>query len=127
MISIEFTKKGPFFNANQVEATFAALSDEIRTELAQETLDFLINALKGDFKHPTGRYISNLAIMDTEAATMITDNGVVYGPWLEGVSSRNARSRFKGYAEFRKAAAMAENKAAALADSVAAKYVGRLS
>ncbi len=33
---------------------------------------------------------------------IIWDSGVVYGPWLEGVSSRNERSRFKGYGMFRK-------------------------
>ena len=35
---------------------------------------------------------------------IIHDNNVVYGPWLEGVSSRNQRSRFKGYRMFRNAA-----------------------
>lgn len=34
---------------------------------------------------------------------VIHDSNVVYGPWLEGVSSRNARTRFKGYAMFRNA------------------------
>ena len=29
--------------------------------------------------------------------------GAVYGPWLEGVGSRNATTRFKGYWAFRKA------------------------
>lgn len=33
----------------------------------------------------------------------IHDSSVVYGPWLEGVSSRNQRTRFKGYAMFRNA------------------------
>jgi hypothetical protein len=33
----------------------------------------------------------------------IHDSRVVYGPWLEGVSSRNQRSRFKGYRMFRNA------------------------
>lgn len=33
----------------------------------------------------------------------VNDSGVVYGPWLEGVSRRNERSRFKGYAMFRRA------------------------
>ena len=31
----------------------------------------------------------------------IDDNGVVYGPWLEGTSSRNQTTRFKGYGAFR--------------------------
>lgn len=34
---------------------------------------------------------------------IITDSNVVYGPWLEGVGSRNRTTRFKGYAMFRKA------------------------
>ncbi len=33
----------------------------------------------------------------------IHDSNVVYGPWLEGVSSRNQATRFKGYAMFRNA------------------------
>lgn len=33
----------------------------------------------------------------------IHDSQVVYGPWLEGVSSRNQETRFKGYAMFRNA------------------------
>jgi len=32
----------------------------------------------------------------------ISDNGVIYGPWLEGVGSRNATTRFKGYANYRR-------------------------
>lgn len=33
----------------------------------------------------------------------VHDSNVVYGPWLEGVSSRNETSRFKGYRMFRNA------------------------
>ncbi len=33
----------------------------------------------------------------------IHDSKVVYGPWLEGASSRNQQTRFKGYAMFRNA------------------------
>lgn len=35
----------------------------------------------------------------------IHDSDVIYGPWLEGVSSRNDRTRFKGYSMFRKSKA----------------------
>ena len=34
---------------------------------------------------------------------LVHDNNVVYGPWLEGVSRRNASTRFKGYRMFRNA------------------------
>ena len=33
---------------------------------------------------------------------VIHDSKVVYGPWLEGTSSRNNTTQFKGYASFRK-------------------------
>jgi len=33
---------------------------------------------------------------------IVVDSNVVYGPWLEGVSSRNQATRFKGYAIFRR-------------------------
>jgi len=31
----------------------------------------------------------------------IDDDGVIYGPWLEGTSSRNQTTRFPGYGAFR--------------------------
>jgi hypothetical protein len=51
---------------------------------------------KGNYRHNVhGELLSN-------QHALITDGGVVYGSWLEGESSRNAATRFKGYAAFRK-------------------------
>ena len=33
---------------------------------------------------------------------LIHDSNVIYGPWLEGTSSRNQTTRFKGYSMFRR-------------------------
>ena len=46
------------------------------------------------------------------------DDGTSLGPWLEGIASRNTRSRFKGYRTFRLVAAELEDKAAAIAGPV---------
>lgn len=35
---------------------------------------------------------------------IIDDGGIIYGPWLEGVGSRNATTRFKGYFMWRRTA-----------------------
>lgn len=51
-------------------------------------------------KHPTGFYSSRVVKTMRSDGADITDSRVVYGPWLEGVSSRNTRSRFKGYHTF---------------------------
>jgi hypothetical protein len=44
--------------------------------------------------------------------------GPVYGPWLEGVGSRNATTRFKGYRAFRKAANALERHIEDLGDRI---------
>jgi hypothetical protein len=50
-----------------------------------------------------GNYRKNLhAQVDGVLGVVISDRGVVYGPWLEGTGSRNQTTRFKGYASFRR-------------------------
>ena len=55
-------------------------------------------------KASTGNYRRNINGMVRDLSGLITDGGVIYGPWLEGVGSRNASTRFKGYAAFRRTA-----------------------
>lgn len=56
----------------------------------------------------------------------VTDGGVVYGPWLEGVGSRNFPvTRFRGYASFRRASQKTERNVERIADEVWRRYVGR--
>lgn len=50
----------------------------------------------------TGNYRRNMHSEVRELTALISDSGVVYGPWLEGIGSRNATTRFKGYAMFRR-------------------------
>jgi len=51
----------------------------------------------------TGNYRRNVsAEVRPSLSVVLSDGGVIYGPWLEGVSSRNQSTRFKGYATFRK-------------------------
>ena len=56
----------------------------------------------------------------------IHDSNVVYGPWLEGVSSRNQTTRFKGYAMFRNATQQLERKKGALLEHRVRQAVGRM-
>ena len=82
-------------------------------ELVQIGEGFLMDRLKpqsggGVYKNTppseggaTGNYRRNISTSVRTLSARIDDGGVVYGPWLEGVSSRNTRSRFKGYSSFR--------------------------
>ena len=53
-------------------------------------------------KASVGHYRRNIHARQRGLNAVITDGGVVYGPWLEGTSSRNSTTRFKGYRSFRR-------------------------
>ena len=55
----------------------------------------------GKGKASTGHYRRSIHTERRDLTAIINDSNVVYGPWLEGVSSRNERSRFKGYRVWR--------------------------
>ena len=48
-----------------------------------------------------GNYRRHLQTSRRGLTGILSDGGVVYGPWLEGTSSRNNSTRFKGYRSFR--------------------------
>lgn len=71
-------------------------------------------------KASTGNYRRNLTAVVAGLTATITDGGVVYGPWLEGVSPRNATTRFKGYSSFRRTAQWMREQAG----DVAKRHIG---
>jgi hypothetical protein len=57
----------------------------------------------------------------------VTDSGVVYGPWLEGVSSRNDATRFKGYGIFRRTRDKLQGMAQAIVDKHVKRAMGKIN
>lgn len=52
----------------------------------------------------SGHYRRNIfGVLKDSRHGLIHDSNVIYGPWLEGTSSRNETTRFKGYSMFRRA------------------------
>lgn len=92
---------------------FDEFADDLEEEGAEWALDHIQGTFHTHFKHPSGFYESNVRIHDTVGGTEVWDGGYagpVYGPWLEGVGSRNNTTRFKGYRAFRKAATALERR-----------------
>ena len=58
----------------------------------------------------TGNYRRNVQGRTTGLTGVISDGGVVYGPWLEGVDRRNQTTRFKGYRSFQNTSTFLEKK-----------------
>lgn len=99
------------------------MSEEIVDAAGQEALHEVERILDASLQNPTGYYESQITIDRVQKDRVVTDGGVVYGPWLEGVSSRNEKSRFKGYAAFRRATQRTAGRVDQIARPIAAKHV----
>lgn len=102
---------GPFFERrDQIMKTIVA---DLEDEVAKFGRGIVLFNLVSQIKDPTPIYWTRLFVeRNSEGGgwAIHDDYNIVYGPWLEGVGSRNAPvTRFRGYASFRKAAQTLES------------------
>jgi hypothetical protein len=77
--------------------------------------------------HP-GLYTSDIHTdRASVSVNLVHDTRVTYGPWLEGVGSRNATTRFKGYHTFRIIATELNTEAADIAERELPPYLAELN
>ena len=101
---------GPITDGRALRAADRMLTT-IVTDVAQDVENEVHAALGDVLKNPTGYYESQIRVSTaTSGDRSVNDSGVVYGPWLAGVSSRNQTTRFKGYAHWRRATQRAQGK-----------------
>jgi len=94
---------GPIYNGQAARA-INDFQDEIEEDGAEYALRHIKGTFHASFKAPTGYYESHIRITNMGGDPVVNDGGTIaYGPWLEGVGSRNSTTRFKGYHAFRKA------------------------
>lgn len=125
-MSIKVTTSGPLFDGRLEREIPLAVAD-VEREVGQSLMDEVVGRLRRSMRRPTGRYVRRIRTDRRTTGTVVTDGGVIYGPWLEGVSRRNRASRFKGYAAFRKAAQQAERDAGRAAERIVDRHIGGLS
>lgn len=109
---------------------FRQFSEELEEEGAEWALSHVRSTFHRSFRQPTGYYESHVRTHNASTGWEVWDggeHGPVYGPWLEGVGSRNATTRFKGYHAFRLAAQALDARIAAMGDRVfRLRYENRL-
>lgn len=91
---------GPFFSANMDNIADAYIA-KIERKVADEAERHVTDLMRKFFKHPTPYYWLHVLAKPRADYHVVTDGGIVYGPWLEGTGSRNRTTRFKGYRHFR--------------------------
>jgi hypothetical protein len=124
---INFRLKGPVVEGRG-PAIVKAMTEVALEELADYTRYEVLTQLDSVLQHPTGYYESQVkAERVAPGIYSINDGGVIYGPWLEGVGSRNAPvTRFAGYHTFRTVRNRMAQKAQAVAAAAIARQMGAL-
>ena len=102
-IRVSATATGPILDGLGPEKVEQAVADIVR-EVTELGMQRLTSAFPTGVAVKTGNYRRNVHPTIYGAQAQLDDSGVIYGPWLEGTSSRNETTRFKGYSAFRRAA-----------------------
>lgn len=126
MPGIEFDarmiRRGPMFSG-RTAAALGTYADEVGYKVATFAEDQVQQRLAQVLQHPTGYYQSKITVERAGTGYRVTDQGVVYGPWLEGTGSRNAPvTRFAGYSTFRRTKALVDRKASGIAYELLGRY-----
>jgi len=120
------TAKGPIVDGRALkDAERARIA--IQNDVAEAAFNEVHDLLAASLKNPTGYYESRVRTNRAKRSNEITDSGVVYGAWLEGTSSRNQTSRFKGYATFRRATQKVEGRSGQIAAAAIRPFVKRMN
>lgn len=101
-VNVSVRQRGPIFKAAQSRAAARRMIVAVNEEIAQEGVNRVKAVLNNVLKNPSGYYESKIAVQKRQIYRGVWDSNVIYGGWLEGVSSLNAATRFKGYFTFRK-------------------------
>lgn len=101
-VNVSVKQKGPLLNAAKSKAAARRMIIDINEAIAQEGVDRVGARLSTVLKNPTGYYQSKITVQRRQIYRGVWDSNVIYGGWLEGVSSLNAQTRFPGYFTFRR-------------------------
>jgi hypothetical protein len=82
--------------------------------------------LDRSIKHPTPYYETQVTVERAGTDVVVHDRGIVYGPWLEGVGSRNRTTRFKGYFALRRAVQALKAEIPVLLEHMLRPYLERM-
>ncbi len=126
-VRVEIKASGPLATGRDAGASVREYVTEVMAMVAdQASADVHENADRS-FKRPTPYYETQIRRFRRGRTQVVDDRGVIYGPWLEGISERNATTRFKGYHLWRRARDSAEARFEQFAKRAWSKYKGWLT
>jgi hypothetical protein len=125
LVDVDVDTSGPLFDGRAHAAVRDLLADAEREVAAQGYADVMQN-LDRAIQNPTPYYETQVTTERRGDHMVVTDRGVIYGPWLEGVGSRNRTTRFKGYFSFRRGVQQLREQTPAIVQAVLRRHLNRL-
>lgn len=126
-IKIGMKVAGKLFLPVPRHAAFGKLLMDIKSEVADYGVFLVLMRLGQVLREPTGYYESRIRKERQMNDWMVTDSGVIYGPWLEGTGSRNQISRFKGYRTFQITRRELDQKKVSIAQPIVDRFVRNMN
>jgi hypothetical protein len=121
------TTSGPFFDG-RADAAVEDACEEAERSIGIIGASMVRTELAGVLRVETPFYRMQVEARPDPPGWRITDQGVIYGHWLEGTGSRNyPRTRFRGYATFRRMTQAIQARAATIGNGVVARYMGQMN
>lgn len=103
-IDVDVSIRSRFLRRGLPEAAIARFERDAVSDVSAQLLADWHQNLDQSIRHPTPYYETQLTRTRVNPTVIrVHDRGVVYGPWLEGTSSRNRTTRFRGYSALRRA------------------------
>ncbi|PXY27433.1 hypothetical protein [Prauserella muralis] len=125
MADITVSSDGPLFDG-RAQLALRDYMDKVVDDIADQGLSLVQRNLDASIRHPTPYYETQIVKDVVGADRVIHDRDIIYGPWLEGVGSRNKTTRFKGYFSFRRARHELELRKVEIAEATLQQFLPRM-
>lgn len=120
------THKGPLLDG-RAERVVQEYRQDLEKVIARRAAKVVVSILKSRIRNPTPYYWNQIRAVPVGGHWEVVDGNVIYGPWLEGVGSRNAPvTRFKGYHAFKLAGQTMDAQAGAIGEQHLRLYIPRI-
>lgn len=120
-------KTGPLFDG-RAKVQLERACEDIERRVATLGASMVRSNLHTVLKNETPYYRLQNEARPDPPGWMVWDRSVIYGPWLEGVGSRNyPATRFKGYYTYRRTTQQLDRRAGVMADYIMREWIGGMN
>ena len=125
-MSTSVETRGPLFDG-RLEKAVADAAETTEKRVATLGASMVRSRLNRVLKTQTPYYRMRVVAQPNRPGWKVTDQGVIYGFWLEGIGSRNYPvTKFRGYHTFLIVSGDLRSKATMIAEGIFVQYLGRL-